>query len=117
MSGFNSKFNSSQRQREKTSDILFPPENIALVEIQQDIITSELCFTLAVNPLVSQVLIHLLQALQAFSHVLIVDFGIKGGHGLFTQVVSTVDVKASALLNQRHHQRVAEVLLGYVLTE
>lgn len=104
-----------ERPGQKVQKVDNSPENIPLVEIQQDIVPSELCFTLAVKPLVTQVLIHLLQALQAFSQILIVDLGIKGGHRLLTQMVCTMNVKASAFLNQRYSKRVTKMLLGYIL--
>ena len=75
----------------------------------------ELRLTGAEHALVPQVLVHLLQTLEALGHVLVVDLGVKWGHGLLTHEVSTVDVKPGALLNQRHRQWVAQVLLRDVL--
>lgn len=64
-----------------------------------------------------QVLVHLLQTLQALGHVLVVDLGVEGRHVLLAEVVGAVHVEAGALLDQRHGVGAAEALLGDVLLD
>lgn len=75
------------------------PQDVPLVEIEQNVVALEFSLTGTEDAPAPQVLVHLLQTLQTLGHVLIVDLGIKGGHGFLTHEVGTVDVKPRALFN------------------
>lgn len=91
------------------------PEDIPLVEVEQHVVALELGLAGAGHAPAPQVLVHLLQALQALGHVLVVDLGVEGRHGLLTHEVSAVDVQPGTLLDQGHGRGVAQVLLRDVL--
>lgn len=91
------------------------PQDVAVVELHQHAVLAELRLPAAVGVPGCQVLVHLLQTLQALGHVLVVDLGVKRRHGLLAQVVGAVDVEARALLDQRHRAGAAQPLLGDVL--
>ena len=93
------------------------PQGVALVEVEQHVVEPELGLPRAVDLALRQVLVHLLQALQALGEVLVVDLGLERHHALLAQVVGAVHVEARALLDQRHRRGAAEVLLDDVLEE
>lgn len=71
-----------------------------MVEFEQHAVLAELGLAGTEGLMCCEVFIHFFQALKAFGHVFSVDFGIKERNGLFTEVVGTVHVEASALLDQ-----------------
>ena len=89
--------------------------NVSIVELEQDVVLSDLGLLGTEDSGVGQVLVHFLQALQTLGHVLVVDFGVKGGHVLLTELVGTVHVETSALLDQSHRLRTTQMLLSDVL--
>ena len=76
------------------------PENITLIEVHEDQVCTELCLVWTCNFLFLQISIQLLEGLQTFGQILVVDFHIKYTEILFTETLSTEDVETCTLLNQ-----------------
>ena len=91
------------------------PQGVSLVKVEEHVVQPELGLPRAVDLALRQVLVHLLQALQALGQVLVVDLGLERPHALLAQLVGAVHVEACALLDQRHRLGAAEVLLDDVL--
>lgn len=64
-----------------------------------------------------QILIHVLQGLEALGQVLVVKLGAKVVGVLLHEALGAHDVEAAALLYQGHGGQVAQLLLGQVLAD
>lgn len=92
------------------------PKDVSIIEFQQHAVLAKLRLPWAVGVTCCQVLVHFFETLEALCHVLVVNLGIKRGHVLLAEVVSTVNMEACALLYQWHRVWAAQALLGDVLS-
>lgn len=86
-----------------------------VVQIQQNNIRPELRLVLARHTLLPQIVIHVLQSLQALCQILTVDLGIEHRSLLGAQSLRRQYVKPGALLDQLDRLYAAQSLLSDVL--
>ena len=93
------------------------PQRVAVVHVHQDLVGPELGLVRADDVLVPEVLVHVLQRLQALGEVLVVQLPVEIVAVLLDEALGADDVETGALLDDPDRGQVCELLLGDVLPE
>ena len=95
----------------------YTPECVTFIEFHQYHVSTEMCLVWAQWVIVigCQVIIELLQCLEALGEIVIINLWVKHGQVLGTQPLGAVYVESGTLLQQADSRRTTQPLLSDVL--